>query len=186
MKLKKNDWRYWEAKRKTLREKAAARKLADAKNKKHSWSMDYLSARERKNYEKWGLKWYALKYGTETINEAGIIDTTFFPGVEKNDYLDWKWEQNQKKAPFPRDIPGTLAYNAIRAVDTHTEVSYAYCQAGHVHCYKNGELETTKVWRGNKTKHFPFGTFTVDAPQHYENSIGLKDKTVKKVDYCGD
>ncbi len=77
-----------------------------------------------------------------------------------------------------QEDPSKSEYRMLRAVDTHIEVTYAYCQAGHLHCYHNGVI-MPPIAHKVVSKHY-------SKPIYLDESrdLGWKDKTVVAVDAC--
>lgn len=82
------------------------------------------------------------------------------------------------------DGKGNVRAN-LRAVDTHTEVTYAYCQANHLHEYHNGKLQTYTRWdQTMKSKHFPAGAPVPNSVTDMSGVFGWTDKTIVETPYC--
>jgi hypothetical protein len=95
---------------------------------------------------------------------------------------DGRDERTLFVAEGPVFVPG-IEKATIVAVDTHTEVSYAYCQKGHLHVYHNGKLLVKK--RRQQSKHVPEGVVEDYVPNS-AHLMGWKDKTVVEVELCND
>lgn len=74
-----------------------------------------------------------------------------------------------------KDKDGNVHW-VFQAVDTHTDVSFAYCQKGHLHEYHNGTLV---AYENQISKHY-VRTQVAD----HRRSLGWADKTIVEVEAC--
>lgn len=152
---------------------------------------EYLTVRQAKALENHGYKWWN-KTHPASVNKK-ITDVTEIAAVQKEFSVKSDvpafLERQSKKVRYVRsgvaNEPSFWKENTARQEyplkDTSTQVSFAYCQKGHMHEYHNGELQA-RVVQEKISKHL-----TVDKikPINVPKSLfGLRDKSAKRVEAC--
>jgi hypothetical protein len=146
-------------------------------------------------------EWKAWREKQKKRHNPDLLPAAKEPVPEDDPSLKQYYEKPKRGRPFsewqdgrdywtsrmymsPRD--GNLdkdgkVFSDLVAVDTHTEVSYAYCQKGHLHAYNNGKLVVKHRWGGTlSSKHYPETPYLEDS----SDALGWADKTIRETPYC--
>lgn len=177
IKAKYYRWRYDHLKKRgTALRKREFRKDPDV----YKWkdAIEYLPPHLQKRMEDYGYKWWLERQkpsGFTDVTEKARLDSNFSPKFEQAEFLKRQAVENHDVKSFW--YPETVGLAKV-AEDTHTEISFAYCQNGYLHEYHNGEpvkrIHEQKISRHLTDRVARFST----VPSWL---FGVKDKTIKEV-----
>lgn len=187
MNLTKYKARYYRWRYDRLWKRARAMRRRDYRRDPENWTYKevetYLGPRLEKRLENYGYKWW--KYVQAAKNKGGFIDVTekarldanFSPKFGQAEFLKRQAVENHDVKSFW--YPETEGLEKITE-DTHTEISFAYCQNGYLHEYHNGE-PVKRMHEQRISKHLTDRVARFSTVPSW--LFGVKDKTVKVVDH---
>lgn len=143
---------------------------------------EYLNERQQKKLEDFGYKWwkeFQKPTGFTDVTEKARLDANFSPKFEQAEFLKRQAVENHEVDSFW--YPEAEGIDKI-AEDTHTDISFAYCQAGHLHEYHNDQL-MQKTYNQRISKHLTVREAVFATVPKW--LFGVKDKTIREVEGCG-